>query len=195
METALLVKRSPPKLLYPALIVAAICVTLFSLLGIAAMTGHLPQASAGTAANAAESASVNESEDQARSLQENRHGGATRAAPCSNCGVIESIRATEAKGSGSGTGAVIGGIAGAVLGNTMGRGNGRTAMTLIGGGAGAYAGNEIEKNSNRRTIWQTRVRMENGSSRTLSSRHQPEFGVGAKVKLVDGQLVADRIGQ
>ncbi|CAB1368228.1 glycine zipper 2TM domain-containing protein [Denitratisoma oestradiolicum] len=176
METPSLFKRSPPKLLYPALIVAAICVTLFSLLGIATMTGHLPGALAG----------INETSPAAQSAAK------LAAAPCADCGVAESIRAITVKGSGSGTGAVIGGIAGAVLGNTMGRGNGRTAMTLIGGGAGAYAGNEIEKNSNRHMVWQTRVRMEDGSVRTFSTHSQPEFGVGAKVRVMGGQVVPYR---
>lgn len=176
METPALFKRSPPKLLYPALIVAAVCVTLFSLLGIATMTGHLPGALAG----------INETSPAAQ--------GAAKlvTAPCADCGVIESIRAVEVKGSGSGTGAVIGGLAGAVLGNTMGRGNGRTAMTLIGGGAGAYAGNEIEKNSNRHQVWQTRVRMDDGSIRNFSTRNPPELGVGAKVRVTGGQLVPYR---
>lgn len=139
METVALFKRSPPKLLYPALILAAICVTLFSLIGIATMTGYLPQA-------------VASPEDRPKDNQDSKSSHANPgpvSAICTNCGVIESVRAMEVKGSGSGTGAVVGGIAGAVLGNTMGRGHGRTAMTLIGGGAGAYAGNEIEKNSNR----------------------------------------------
>lgn len=178
METAALFKRSPPRLLYPALIVAAICVTLFSLIGIATMTGYLPQATAAQ-------------EDRSK---ENPDSKSNPASPdsvsslCTSCGKIESVRAIEVKGSGSGTGAVIGGIAGAVLGNSMGRGHGRTAMTLIGGGAGAYAGNEIEKNSNRHLVWQTRVRMDDGSLRTFTTRSQPELGAGAKVSVADGQI-------
>lgn len=176
METPALFKRSPPKLLYPALIVAAICVTLFSLIGIATMTGHLPGAMAG----------VDEKSPATQSAAK------LAAAPCADCGVIESVRAVEVKGSGSGTGAVIGGLAGALVGNNMGRGHGRTAMTLIGGGAGAYAGNEIEKNSNRHMVWQTRVRMDDGSLRSFSTRNQPDLGVGAKVRVTGGQVVPYR---
>ncbi len=173
METPQILKPSRiPRLLYPALIVAAASVTVFSLVGIAGMTGHMPSAFAG-----------NEGTQKSESV------AMKMAAACSDCGVIESIRAVEVKGSGSGMGAVIGGVAGALLGNGMGRGNGRTAMTLVGGGAGAYAGNEIEKNTNHRLIWQTRVRLDNGAVRTFSTRNQPAFDSGARVRVIDGQLV------
>ncbi len=163
------IHRPTPRFLYPSLIVAAIAITVFSLLGIASITGHLPGALAGQPASA--------------------EVAAAQAAPCAECGVVEAVRAIQTRGSGTGFGAVLGGLGGAVLGNTLGRGNGRTAMTIIGGGAGAYAGNEIEKNGNRHTLWQTRVRMDDGTLRTLTTQFQPEFGVGSKVKLVDGQMV------
>lgn len=160
-------EKPTPRLLYPSLVIAAIAVTIFSLIGIAGITGHLPNASAGSAP-----------------------AGEVAAKTCAECGVVESMHPVEVRGSGSGVGAVLGGLGGALVGNTLGRGNGRTAMTIIGGGAGAYAGNEIEKNGHRHTVWQTRVRMDNGTLRTLTTRYQPEFGVGSKVKVVDGQIVA-----
>lgn len=175
----LLKKQRPvPRLLYPSLIVAAVSVTLVSLLGIAGITGRLPSALAYGAAVA--------------------NGDTTEAAvrlpatpgPCTACGVIESVNAVETRGGGSGVGAVLGGIAGAVIGNSIGGGSGRTALTLLGGGAGAYAGNEIEKNGKRHIVWQTRVRMDDGTLRRIATTSQPEFGVGAKVKVVNGQIVA-----
>ncbi len=179
MTTTPLKPNQPPRLLYPSLVIAAIAVTIFSLLGIAGITGHLPGALAQVAATA-----------QAPSAEGMAPGDKLAAAACAECGVVESVHAIETKGSGSGVGAVLGGVGGAVLGNMIGAGNGRTAMTLIGGGAGAYAGNEIEKNGKRHTVWQTRVRMDNGTVRTITTHYQPEFGAGSKVKVVDGQLVA-----
>ncbi|HQR03124.1 MAG: glycine zipper 2TM domain-containing protein [Proteobacteria bacterium] len=174
MTTPVLFNRPAPRLLYPALVTAAVCITVFSLVGIASMTGYLPQAHAEGEAG------------KATSIAPSKQVAAT---DCGNCGVVESVRAIEVKGSGSGTGAVIGGIAGALLGNGMGQGNGRTAMTLIGGAGGAYAGNEIEKNSGRHTVWQTRVRFDNGNSRTYTSRSQPGVDIGSKVRVVDGQVM------
>ncbi|HEY6895898.1 MAG TPA: glycine zipper 2TM domain-containing protein [Rhodocyclaceae bacterium] len=178
MTTAHLTHKPPltprpiPRLLYPSLIVAAVSVAIFSLLGIAGLTGHFPTLLAKT-----------------DSAQQAAHAKAA-AASCSQCGVVESVRAVEVRGNASGVGAVAGGVAGALLGNTMGQGNGRTAMTLIGGGAGAYAGNEIEKNTHKSITWQTRVRLDDGSYRTVSSRTQPDVAAGDKVKLVNGQVIA-----
>lgn len=163
-----------PRLLYPAIIVAALSVTFFCALGIAALTGHIPNALSQSATPTAEADAGNPARSKA---------------VCLNCGVVDSVRAVEAKGSGTGLGAVAGGVAGALVGNQIGAGNGRTAMTIIGGGAGAYAGNEIEKNVRHSTVWQVRVHMDDGSERTLTLHHQPELDAGSKVKIVGGQPV------
>lgn len=176
-------RTTVPRLLYPALIVAAVSVTLVSLLGIAGITGYLPAAIANGPVVA------NGGQGQAPVSRKTAADSQPAVAQCAACGVVESVQAVETRGAGSGLGAVLGGVAGAVLGNTMGSGNGKTAMTLIGGGAGAYAGNEIEKNSKRQVVWQTRVRMDDGSVRKFSSPTQPEMTVGARVRLVNGQLV------
>lgn len=182
-----------PRLLYPSLILAAISVTLVSLLGIADLTGHMPTALGNGTSGASTPVTEGTSRSDANRSDANHEPatpGSRAQEPCSSCGVVESVQAVETRGSGSGAGAVIGGLAGAVIGNTMGAGSGRTAMTLIGGGAGAYAGNEIEKNSKRRVVWQTRVRMDDGTLRKISSPAQPDVAVGAKVRIVNGQIVA-----
>ena len=66
-----------------------------------------------------------------------------------------------------GIGTVAGGVLGGVLGNQVGGGNGRTAMTVLGAAGGAYAGNTVEKNMKKVTLYQMRVRMNNGSVRTI----------------------------
>jgi len=182
--------RPAPRLLYPSLIVAATSVTVFSLLGIAGLSGNFPSSNAST--NSSTNASTNgttntrASPDVSQSLTPDVEKRGSRT--CLQCGVVESVSAVEVKGSASGLGVVLGGVTGAVLGNTMGSGNGRTAMTLVGGGAGAFAGNEIEKNSNRRLVWRTTVRMDTGAIQTYTLRHQP-LAVGAKVQLINGQPV------
>lgn len=191
-------KPATPRLLYPSLIVAAATVSAFSLLGIASITGHLPSANAKDdpavgstrAAGASSSAASGVRHGGPQKLADARPAGARVAAgACVDCGVIESIHAKEVKGNGSGVGAVLGGVAGALVGNQFGGGNGRTAMTLIGGGAGAYAGNEIEKNTRKQVLWETTVRMEDGSLRKLTSSTQPGLAVGARVKVTNGQVV------
>jgi outer membrane lipoprotein SlyB len=90
------------------------------------------------------------------------------AAPvCRDCGVVESVRTITKKGEASGVGAVAGGVLGAAVGNQMGKGNGRTAMTVLGAVGGGVAGNEVEKRTKSTTVHEVRVRMDDGSVRTI----------------------------
>ena len=171
-----------PKILYPLMVIAAVAVTLFCGLGIAAMTGILPAAhSAPEAAEFPLPQIADPSPPDA---------GEPIAATCAACGTVESITPLQVRGSSSGIGAVAGGIAGALLGNGLGQGTGRAAMTILGGAGGAYAGNEIERNTHKSTSYRIRVRMEDGSRRTLYQHVYPGVAVGDRVKIVDGTVVA-----
>lgn len=163
-----------PKILYPSLIIAAFSVTLLSLTGVAALTGYLPGANA------------NQSETDAPRKGDLRNS--KMAAACTNCGTVESVRLVERKGAGSGLGAVAGGVAGAILGNQIGGGSGRTVMTIAGGAGGAYVGNEIEKNSNKTSAYQIRVRMADGSLRTVHQREVPGVNSGDRVRISNGSI-------
>lgn len=98
------------------------------------------------------------------------------AATCTTCGVIESVQAVKRKGEATGMGAVAGGVAGAVLGHQVGKGHGRDAMTVIGAVGGGVAGHEIEKQARATTVYEVRVRMEDGSVRTLERSAPPPVG-------------------
>lgn len=106
------------------------------------------------------------------------------AAPCTTCGVVESVQAVKKKGEGTGIGAVAGGVVGGAVGSQMGKGSGRTAMTVLGAIGGGFAGHEIEKQARAETVYQVRVRMEDGSVRSFQ-RAQP-LAVGTQVT-VQGQ--------
>ena len=102
---------------------------------------------------------------------------ATRpAAICTHCGVVEGVREVQVKGQGTGVGAVAGGVVGAAVGNQMGKGDGRKAMTVIGAIGGGLAGNEIEKRARGETAYDVRVRMDDGSLRTLRQKTAPAPG-------------------
>ena len=181
MQTARVLEKRT-NLLYPLMLIAAVTVIVFSIVGIATMVGWLPSAQSKNDP-ALRTEAVVRSE---RAPAPARPGAAdavnapTTAAPaCVNCGVIESIRVVEAKGDGSGLGAVAGG-----------GGGGRTVMTVVGAGAGAYAGHEIEKNAKRSTQYQVRVRMSDGSYRTFYQQSQPTLGLGQRVRVTEGGLVA-----
>jgi outer membrane lipoprotein SlyB len=180
-------------LLYPLMLIAAVTVIVFSIVGIATMLGWLP--SARSMADPASRTDARSGMESAPARAVPGNVAAERApapAECTNCGVIESIRAVEAKGEGSGVGAVTGGVVGGILGNQVGHGTGRTVMTVVGAGAGAYAGHEIEKNVKRSTQYQIGVRMSDGSLRTFYQQSQPVLGVGQKVRVTESGLVAGR---
>lgn len=179
------------KSLYPLLVTAAIAVTLFSALGIAMMMGYLPNANS---ANSADRPGVSQSapapqRPTSRDAEAAPGSPQKLAAACANCGVVESIRIVEHRGSGSGVGAVAGGLAGALVGNQFGRGDGRTVMTLLGGAGGAYAGNEIEKSTKRSSSYEVRVRLDKGGVATTHMASSPAVAVGDKVRLVNGTVV------
>lgn len=188
--------RPVSPMLYPTLLIAGISVIIASLLGIAAMTGLLPQAQSQPAVTAAATGkavadpAAYQAPKKAAATKPaaQRTDAKTAAARCEDCGVVESVRAIERKGEGSGVGAVAGGLVGGILGNQVGGGNGRTAMTVVGAGAGAYAGNEVEKNMKRSVSYEIRVRMDDHSIRTFRSS-QSDVGVGQRVSVRDGRLV------
>lgn len=113
------------------------------------------------------------------------------AAPaCEGCGVVVSVNKVKVKGKPNYIGAIAGGVAGAALGNQVGKGNGNTAATILGAVGGAVAGREIEKNVKSGNRFDVVVRLDNGSSRTMSYDNDPGFASGAKVQLVGDVLQA-----
>lgn len=107
-------------------------------------------------------------------------------AVCATCGVVESVSAVKRNQPTSGVGAVGGAVVGGLLGNQVGGGSGRTAMTVLGAVGGGYAGNAIEKNMKTVTVYQVQVRMDDGSTRSFE-RSSP-MSTGARV-VVEGNTL------
>lgn len=104
-------------------------------------------------------------------------------------GVIESVKEVTQKGENPIAGPVIGGIAGAVLGHQVGSGTGRAIATAVGAGAGVLGGKIIEEKVRATKHWETTLRLDDGSTRTISSEAQPAWHAGERVRLVDGQIL------
>ncbi len=175
-------------ILYPVMVIAAIALIVFSVVGIATMMGWMP-----TAASKMDPTEqpVKAAPAPAKAAAPARPRLAANApAACHDCGVIESIRAVEVKGEGSGVGAIGGAVVGGVLGNQVGRGSGRTVATVVGAGAGAYAGHEIEKNVKKAVSYQVRVRMNDGTYRTYYESSQPALAIGQKVRVTEQGVIA-----
>jgi outer membrane lipoprotein SlyB len=110
-----------------------------------------------------------------------QRAAAAPAEVCASCGTVESVVAVQQKGEGSGVGAVAGGVIGGVLGNQIGGGTGKTVATVVGAVGGGMAGHEIEKQARATTAYQVRVRMDDGTLRTVTQKQN--LAVGARVNL------------
>jgi outer membrane lipoprotein SlyB len=89
---------------YPIVIAAGVAILLFSLVGVAAITGVLPQDVA------------KHNPHTSPLLETTASAAAAKKANCRTCGVVASIRPVEVKGDASGAGAVAGG---ALAGNEI----------------------------------------------------------------------------
>lgn len=107
---------------------------------------------------------------------------------CDTCGVVASVTRVKVKGKPNYIGAIAGGVAGAALGNQVGKGSGNTAATILGAVGGAVAGREIEKNVKSGNRYDVVVRLDNGTSRTMSYDNDPGVAVGTKVQFVGDVL-------
>ncbi len=152
--------------IHPLVAGAAVSVILLSGVGIAAITGVLPTSSAKM-----------DAEQQAAAKKE-----------CLECGVVVDIRLVEQKGEGTGLGAVVGGVAGAVVGREIS--DGRDAGTVVGAAGGAIAGHQIERHARTTKHYQVQVRMADGALKTVRYSARPSWKSGDKVKLVGGKLVS-----
>ena len=105
-------------------------------------------------------------------------------------GTIESIQVSSGDGRTGGGGALLGGVVGALAGNQVGSGGGRTAATVAGGVAGAVIGNRVEANRNAegQQMYMVRVRLDNGEYRDVTQDSVYDLREGNRVRIVDGRV-------
>lgn len=115
---------------------------------------------------------------------------AADARSCTGCGKVQSVKVVEKDGEGSAVGMVAGGVAGALLGNQIGKGASRDIATIAGAAGGAYAGNKIEQKVKTVKRWDVVVRFDNGSEKAYSFDKDPGFGVGSEVKTAGNSVIA-----
>ena len=179
MQAALLTSKTASQRgwLYPLLIIAALSVIIFSVLGAAAIAGWLPRAesTAGPAHYAERTVGS--------------RAGERQPIACAECGVVDSIVPVEVKAETHGVGTIAGGETGALVGNQIGRGNANAVATVGGAAGGASVGNELEKPVKKSVRYKVRVRMPDGTYRTTYQPVAPGFAVGDKVRVSNGQVV------
>jgi len=109
-----------------------------------------------------------------------------RSTNCYDCGVVQNIQSYSGERRNTGGGAVAGVIIGGVLGNQIGKGDGKTAATVAGAVAGGIVGNNIEKN-NDQTWYDISVRMNDGRQVTVTQRKLDGVRDGSNVVIRDGR--------
>jgi len=205
---------------HPLLIVAAIAITLFSLVGIGAVLGWIPT-SVGNPSPASTPTPLAQAPEQPVAQPEptkrveepavRPRPRPTRseapapiphaavpppppapvvAAICRECAVIEEVREVEKAGTASGAGAVGGAVVGGVLGHQMGGGRGKDVATVLGVLGGGLAGNAIEKNAKKTVEYQIVVRYEDGSKGLFTQATPPSWRSGDKVRVINGVIQA-----
>ena len=178
-----------PRRTHPLIIVAAVAVSLFSIVGIGAVMGWIPTSVGQNSATVAQAPEQTESQPEAAKPVE-RHAQqpkrvaraepqrrteeaaitpppppppAAVAAICRECGVIEEVRTVEKPGQASGVGAV----------------------------GGAFGGNQVEKEVKKDKQYQTVVRYDDGSTGTFTQTTAPAWHRGDRVRVINGAIQAN----
>lgn len=106
---------------------------------------------------------------------------------CNICGTVESVTPVEREAAqGSGLGVIAGAALGGIVGNQFGGGTGKDLATIAGMVGGGWAGNTVEKKMKKETVYEVKVRMEDGSVRKLEQK--TSIGVGTRVTVEGGKL-------
>lgn len=108
---------------------------------------------------------------------------------CTGCGKVLSVKVVEKAGESGAVGMVAGGVAGALLGNQIGKGASRDIATIAGAAGGAYAGHKIEQQVKSVKKWEVTVRFDQGDEKTFSFDKDPGFAPGTAVKSSSGSIV------
>jgi outer membrane lipoprotein SlyB len=102
---------------------------------------------------------------------------------------VQAVREVKDAGESTALGPIAGGIAGAVLGNQIGKGHGsQKVITVLGAAGGAFAGRAVEKQARGTTHWEVDVRRDDGAAETVRSDVAPSYQPGQRVRLIDGRL-------
>lgn len=108
-----------------------------------------------------------------------------------SCGVVTAAGKTEIDGDSRNVlGTVAGGVIGAVIGNQVGGGSGKDIARIVGAVGGAYAGNRIQNARDKTSVYRVTVQLDDGTTQNFDHAVDPALQVGARVKIVDGAIVA-----
>lgn len=104
-------------------------------------------------------------------------------------GAIQPLVERRPAGVSTGAGAVIGGIAGAVIGRQFGNSSdGRANGTILGALGGVIVGDQIERQQASRSIIRVSVNLERGGTRSFDFSDVGDLRIGDRVRVEGNQL-------
>ena len=197
------------RLLYPLVLGAVVSVATFSGIGVAAITGLLPVTQNGfgplfPVSDADDSRNLSDPPATAAPVHVGltRQSGSDPVKPtkpfqyrlgqrvdpakrvCETCGVVQSIEQREKViQTALGGASIAGGLASALLGG----GDTRYAAMVAGISAGVY---DDAADTGKNASYIVRVKMEDGSFRTIYENQRPPFSIGERVRLINGSVVS-----
>ena len=105
------------------------------------------------------------------------------AAPvCATCGVVDGYSVVKVQGQNNGVGAVAGGLGGALVGSQIAGRRNHTLGGIVGAIGGGLIGNAVETHQRTVTEYDVRVRMADGSFRTVRQATVPNVGQRVNVE-------------
>lgn len=189
--------------IHPLTATAAVSLTLFSLLGIASLTGMVDLSGKDFLAEDETSQLASANTTEAPEAAARLDPGLVHPAPpvrsrvvaadsrggdesCSHCGEVAAINLVKLNGAAHDLYSYAGGISDGVVGNEIDTDDGNVLMTILGAGRGAYAGHSIEQKTRPVVSYMVKVQMSDGSKRTVMMADKPSFEVGDEVKVING---------
>lgn len=106
---------------------------------------------------------------------------------CNQCGTVQSVRQVYVGNDNNShvLGTIIGAVAGGLLGNTVGKGDGRKAATVAGAVAGGAVGHGVAERNGKGggTGYRVVVRLDDGRVATVTQRENPGVQRGDRVQV------------
>ncbi len=119
------------------------------------------------------------------------YGYGAQPANCADCGVITRIDPVQTGTAPNATGAILGGLVGAVAGRELAddesKGRQNTA-TVAGAAAGAVAGNAVQNSV--QTKYEVYVRMSDGRTNRITMNNVVGLQVGEQVRVSNGRIIS-----
>ncbi len=110
-------------------------------------------------------------------------------------GTVLDVRPVVIEGTKTAAGPLMGGVAGAAVGNSIGGGSGQAIATVVGGIVGALAGGAVEEGATRNQAVEITVKMDSGQIIAVVQEKDDEFKKGDNVRILKSADGTTRVRQ